>query len=171
MPSSVPGMMPKRGAMTPARAVWTIESQTTLSHWSHSAAALASVGHSGGPSKGAVDVARDGGRFVEREIAVLHHRDLAQWIDRRGFARPCRDQLVVDAFLAGGETRRAGERTGRNAVDLDGGHRDVLVQAASRGLSAGSVANTLGRAAISRAQRAQFGAKSAIAFSWGISGK
>jgi hypothetical protein len=30
-------MMPKRGAMTPARAVWTIESQTTLSHWSHSA--------------------------------------------------------------------------------------------------------------------------------------
>jgi hypothetical protein len=50
MLSSVPGMMPKRGAMTPARAVWTIESQTTLSHWSHSAAALASAGQSGGPS-------------------------------------------------------------------------------------------------------------------------
>src|SRR5258708_3841939 len=117
----------------------------------------------------AVDVARDGGRFVEREVAVLHHRDLAQRIERRGFARPCRDQLVLNAFLAGGETRRTGERTGRYAVDLDGGHRDVLVQAASRGLSAGSVANTPGPAGISRAPPPQFGAESAIAFTWGMS--
>src|SRR5258708_26674207 len=70
MLSSVPGMMPKRGAMTPARAVWTIESQTTAQPLVAQRRRLGVRGPERRSVERAIDVARDGGRFLEREIAA-----------------------------------------------------------------------------------------------------